>query len=261
MTLNYKQISPELANQFGLVMADVDGTLTDEDGSESPAAYKAVRQLEQCGITVGFVSGRHLSNLEDLAKQLGISGPIIAENGGVAKLKSDSEILNLGYSREPALKELNRLKQLFPGAIREREDNAERLVDVVFFVDGIAHKVVQEQLGDIQYYDSGYVLHLMERGISKGRTLLRLLNEIGYQDISPTETVVIGDSPTDISLFELFPYSVLIPNPRLTDDQRRAVQRVARYMSDLACGDGFAEVADCIATARNCEPDHLTGHD
>ncbi|HEY31792.1 MAG TPA: HAD-IIB family hydrolase [Dehalococcoidia bacterium] len=233
-------------------MADVDGTLTDEDGSESPAACKTVRRLEQCGITVGFVSGRHLSNLEALAQQLEISGPIIAENGAVAKLTPDGEILDLGYSREPALKELNRLKQLFPGAIREREDNAERLVDVVFFIDGVAHSVVREQLGDIQYYDSGYVLHLMERGISKGRTLLRLLNEMGYQDLSPTETLVIGDSPTDISLFELFPYSVLIPNPRLTDTQRRAVERVARYVSDLFCGDGFAEVAIHIAMARGC---------
>jgi hydroxymethylpyrimidine pyrophosphatase-like HAD family hydrolase len=252
MPLHYKQIAPELARRIRLVMTDVDGTLTDEDGSGSPAAYQAVRQLEQCGITVGFVSGRHLPNLEALAQQLGISGPIIAENGGVAKLKPDGEILDLGYSREPALKELNRLKQLFPGAIREREDNAERLIDVVFFIDGIDRQVVREQLGDIQYYDSGYVLHLMENGISKGRTLLRLLNEMGYQGLSPKETVVIGDSPTDISLFELFPHSVLIPNPRLTDGQRRSVQRVAGYVSDLPCGDGFAEVASHITAARGC---------
>jgi hydroxymethylpyrimidine pyrophosphatase-like HAD family hydrolase len=253
MPLNYKQIKPELARRIRLVMADVDGTLTAEDGSQNLAAYQAVRQLEQCGITVGFVSGRHLPNLEVLAQQLGISGPVIAENGGVAKLKPDGEILDLGYSREPALKQLNRLKQLFPGAIREREDNAERLIDVVFFIDGIDREVVRKQLGDIQYYDSGYVLHLMERGISKGRTLLRLLNEMRYQDdMSPTETVVVGDSPTDISLFELFPYSVLIPNPRLTDAQRRSVQKVARYVSDLPCGDGFAEVASHITTARGC---------
>lgn len=252
MSISYKHITPEIARYARLVMADVDGTLTDEDGSQNPAADEAVRQLEQCGITVGFVSGRHLSNLEELAQRLGISGPIIAENGGVAKLQPDGEMLNLGYSREPALRELNRLKQLFPGAIREREDNAERFIDVVFFIDNIAHEVVREQLGDIQYYDSGYVLHLMERGISKGRTLLRLLSEIGYHDLSPTETVVIGDSPTDISLFELFPYSVLIPNPRIKDRQRQAIQKVARYISDLPCGDGFAEVANHIATAHGC---------
>jgi hydroxymethylpyrimidine pyrophosphatase-like HAD family hydrolase len=109
-----------------------------------------------------------------------------------------------------------------------------------------------QHLGDIQYYDSGYVLHLMERGISKGRTLLRLLNEIGYKEMSPTETVVVGDSPTDVSLFELFPHSILIPNPRLTDDQRQAVSKSARYVSDLHCGNGFAEVARHIATARGC---------
>ena len=73
MTLHYKQISPELAGQFGLVMADVDGTLTDEHGSPNPAANEAVRLLEKRGIPVGFVSGRHLSSLESLARQLDIS--------------------------------------------------------------------------------------------------------------------------------------------------------------------------------------------
>jgi len=252
MTLHYKQISPELAGHFRLVMADVDGTLTDEHGSPNEAANEAVRLLEECGISVGFVSGRHLSNLEALAKQLSISGPIIAENGGVAKLTPDDNTLDLGYSRQPALDALDRLKKLFPGAIREREDNVERFIDVVFFADGVAHADVIQHLGNVQYYDSGYVLHLMERGISKGRTLLRLLNEMGYKQISPTETVVIGDSPTDISLFELFPHSIMIPNPRLTDEQSRAVLKVARYVSDIPCGDGFAEVARHIAAAHGC---------
>jgi hydroxymethylpyrimidine pyrophosphatase-like HAD family hydrolase len=252
MTLHYKQISPELASHFRLVMADVDGTLTDERGSPNPAADEAVRLLEECGISVGFVSGRHLSSLESLARELEISGPIIAENGGIAKLTPDDDLLDLGYSRQAALDALDRLKRLFPGAIREREDNAERLVDVVFFVDGVAHADVIPHLGDVQFYDSGYVLHLMERGISKGRTLLRLLNETGYKGISPTETVVIGDSPTDISLFELFPHSILIPNPRLPDEHRREVQRAARYVSDLPCGDGFTEVAHHILAARGC---------
>jgi len=252
MTLHYQQISSELASHFRLIMADVDGTLTDEHGVSNPAADEAVHLLEESGIPVGFVSGRHLSSLESLARQLNISGPIIAENGGIAKLSLDDDILDLGYTRQPALDALDRLKRLFPGAIREREDNAERFVDVVFFADGVAHADLIEHLRDVQYYDSGYVLHLMERGISKGRTLLRLLAEIGYKEMSPTGTVVVGDSPTDISLFELFPHSILIPNPRLTEEQYRAVRKAARYVSDLPCGDGFARVARHIVAVRSC---------
>jgi len=228
-------------------MTDVDGTLTDEDGSLNAAAGEAVRRLEGQGITVGLVSGRELPSLDALAQHLGISGPIIAENGGVARMKPGSEPLDLGYSRQPALEVLERLKKLFPGAIREREDNAERLVDVVFFADGVTHKELKQYLGDIQYYDSGYVLHLMQPGISKGTTLIRLLADLG--DVSAATTIVFGDSPTDISLFKLFPYSVLIPNPRLPAEHRQEMQRVARYVSDLPCGQGFAQVAFHIADA------------
>lgn len=250
MVRSYREITPQLARQIKLVMADVDGTMTASDDSISAVASEAARQLEKAGITVGLVSGRTIYGLEALAKKLGISGPIIAENGAVAKLKVSDELVNLGYSRQPALNALEKLKKIFPGAIKEREDNRERLVDVVFWALGIDKAKLLKHLEDVELLDSGFILHLMLRGISKGKTLLSLLGQIREGSLSPDEVMVFGDSTTDISLFELFPHSVLIINPRLPAKERRLLEKAAEYASDLPFGDGFAEVARYIIAAR-----------
>ena len=110
MSESYHLISPDLASQIKLIMTDVDGTLTAEGTSVGSVVWDTVSRLHEQGIIVGLVSGRTLPELESLALDLGLSGPIIAENGGVAKLKANAELVNLGYSREPALKALEKDK-------------------------------------------------------------------------------------------------------------------------------------------------------
>ena len=250
MAQSYEYITPELARQIGLVMSDVDGTLTPGGDSIGTIVSDAVRRLEEQGIIVGLISGRTLRNLESLALQLGISGPVIAENGGVAKLKPNGELVDLGYSRQPALKALEKLKTLFPDHINEREDNKDRLVDVVFWSQGIPAEELRRYLEDAQLLDSGYIFHLIQKGVSKGRTLMRLLGRIGDASLSPAEVWVIGDSTTDLSLFELFPNSVFIPNPRLSIEDKQVLQDGTKYASEHPYGEGFSEVALHILNAR-----------
>lgn len=231
-------------------MADVDGTLTDGGDLLSPGVLEAIRRFEKVGVMVGLVSGRTLPGLESLALDLGISGPIIAENGGVAKLKVGEEAVNLGYSRQPAIRALEELKRLFPGAIEEREDNKYRSVDIVFRVLGIDIEELRSHVKGVHLLDSGYILHLVQEGVSKGGTLMKLLPKIGDGKLSITEVVVFGDSLTDLSLFEIFPYSVLVVNPRLSSKQREIMRNTARYASELPFGEGFTEVAFHIIDSR-----------
>ena len=242
MAENYLKINPDTARQVRLVMSDVDGTLTPGDDYIIPSVSAAIRQLEEYGIAVGLVSGRTLPELESLALELNISGPIIAENGGVAKLNARSEPLDLGYSRQPALKTLERLREMFPHSIKEREDNKDRLVDIVFRSSGIPREELERHLMNTQLLDSGYILHLMQRGISKGKTLMRLLEQMEVR-LSPKEILVFGDSATDRSLFELFPRSVLIHNPRLPTDEHKLLREFVSFVGEKPCGEGFAEVA------------------
>lgn len=249
MTQSYRCLDRNSAYRIKLMMADVDGTLTPGDAL-SPGVSEAVRRLEEAGVIVGLVSGRTLAGLEALASDLGISGPVIAENGGVARLEAGGESVDLGYSRQPADEALEKLKRLFPGAIVEREDNKDRYVDIVFRAMGIDTEELERHLEDVELLDSGYILHLMQKGVSKGGTLMKLLPRIGDGMLSIPEVMVFGDSPTDLSLFEMFQQSVLVVNPRLSAEHREIVRNTARYTSELPFGEGFAEVALHILDIR-----------
>ena len=251
MAKSYLEITPILACRIRLVVADVDGTLLSSGDSVSPEVAKSIRSLEHCGIMVGFASGRPLTRLEPLATTLEITGPIIAENGCVAKLKRGSTLFDLGYSRQPALIALRKLKSDFAGAIREAEDSADRMIDVGFYCDGITQKELERHIKGVQLLDSGYMLHLLQPDISKGKTLMRLLGLIGDGTLHPSEVMVFGDSATDVSLFAKFENSVLIVNPRLTEKQTEGIRNLAKYQSELSFGDGFVEVVAHVIKARS----------
>jgi hydroxymethylpyrimidine pyrophosphatase-like HAD family hydrolase len=241
MVASFRYITFDLAKRVKLIMTDVDGTLLARGNILSNEVAEALSALRQAGIVIGLVSGRTLSLLESMAEDFNLTGPIIAENGAIAKVSPQSEMMELGYSRQPAIDALNILKELYPGEIREREDNAERFIDIVIWADGISVEEIRERIKPTQLLDSGYILHLMQEGINKGRTLSKVIDEMKVY--SPDEVMVFGDSVTDLSLFELFPNNVLIVNPGLPEGQAEIIEKKAAYVSEKQYGEGFTEVA------------------
>ena len=67
--------------EIDMVVFDVDGTLLDFSGFH-PELIPLVRQLEESGVVVSLASGRALPNITPIRQALGISGFIVAENGG-----------------------------------------------------------------------------------------------------------------------------------------------------------------------------------
>ena len=250
MTRPYTTITPETARRLKLIMTDVDGTLNSGGDALSPVVSQAIQGLRQTGMMVGLVSGRTDPMLVAMAAALYIGGPLIAENGAVARMSYKGGLVDLGYSRQPALEALEKLKAKYPGRIHEREDNAERLIDIVFRADGLAVTELKKLVKDVQLLDSTYILHLMQKGVDKGTTLKRLLELMENVHIKKDEVMVVGDSMTDLSLFKLFTQSVLIPNPDLPEPDKKALRKSATYISDRGAGDGFAEVALHIINAR-----------
>jgi len=251
MVKSYLKITQNLARKIRLVIADVDGTLLCDGDEVSPEVAQAIRAMERCGMMVGLDSGRPLTRMEPLAISLNMSGPLIAENGCVAKLTTDSGLFDLGYSRTPALNTLNKFKADFNEAIREAQDIKDRMIDVGFFADGVPHEELYKRLEGVQLLDSGYMLHLIQEGVSKGKSLRRILGLIGDGTILPREVMVFGDSSTDLSLFTEFENSVLIINPRLAKQQTVEIRKYAKFQSELPFGEGFTEVVSHILKQRS----------
>ena len=65
-----------------MIVFDVDGTLMDRDGMP-PGMIGLMKETESRGVTISLASGRTLPNLTPIHQALGLSGFIIAENGGV----------------------------------------------------------------------------------------------------------------------------------------------------------------------------------
>ncbi|MEK7352912.1 MAG: hypothetical protein AABZ77_00200, partial [Chloroflexota bacterium] len=70
-------------------------------------------------------------------------------------------------------------------------------------------------------------------------------------DLSASNVIIFGDSLTDMSLFELFPHCVLVPNPLLASQHRQKLEQVAEYISDGASEAGFIEVTSHILNIRS----------
>jgi HAD superfamily hydrolase (TIGR01484 family) len=249
VTISYREIPANVSRSLRLIMSDVDGTLTAGGEHFRPEIINTIQQLEDVGIMVGLVSGRTLPRLQQVARVLSPDGPLIAENGGVAQLRPGDGLVDLGYSRQTALDAVEKLKVAFFGEIQERKDNIDRMVDVSINTGTISLTELKKVAPDVQISDSGYMVHVMAIGISKGYTLQRILHCLNG-GLKPEEVMVCGDSPTDISLFEYFNNGVWIRNPQLSDEHLTMMAGAASYRSDRAIDAGFIEVAEHIIQAR-----------
>ena len=250
MAQDYSRITPKLAQRLKMIVADVDGTLTMKE-SVGPVVAGLITRLEKSGISVGLASGRTVPRLNPVADALKITGPIIAENGGVARLGLDQPFIDLGYSQKPAVAAFKRLKALFPDNVKRLPDNKDRKVDLSFTADGIEPDRLRKHIHDedAQLLDSGFMLHLLPAGVSKGNTLKMLLTRMANK-LSVYEVMVFGDSETDASLFVEFPNSAVVFNPRANQHERKALTALAKYSAKEPNEEGFIKIVSHILAAR-----------
>ena len=71
------------ARPIRALITDVDGTLTDAHRRLDPRAITALREVEGRGVPVVLATGNVLPIALAIHRSLGLSGPIVAENGGV----------------------------------------------------------------------------------------------------------------------------------------------------------------------------------
>lgn len=188
-----------------ILATDLDGTFLGGRPESRETLYRVLREADQA--TLIFVTGRGLDRIRPLVNDPSIPTPdyIIADVGAT--------VVD-GRTFEPIGPIQTRIESIWPGEDRVREalSRFEELVPqdvpmerrVSYLVaDGEippgVREVVEEELGCDILVSAGQFLDVLPPGVSKGSTLLALIERMGL----PSDHVVVaGDTLNDLSLFE-----------------------------------------------------------
>jgi phosphoglycolate phosphatase (TIGR01487 family) len=217
---------------------DVDGTLTENGGGmlHLPAVV-SLRYLVKLGYTVIYATGRSSIEAYLLAVFSGTTKIGVGENGGAVTTAPQEHILLA--SKEKCLEGFEVLKKNIDGVKTKPVFN--RMTEVVllrtFDIDK-GRKILEENNLGLYLSDSKYAFHINEKGIDKAVGLKRALDILGLE---PANTVAIGDSETDIPMFDLCGYSIALGH---AGDY---VKARAKHVVSGAEGTGLIDAIDYVA--------------
>ena len=268
-----------VAHRISAVLADVDGTLVNEDKALTERAIEAVGLLRERGVAFTICSGRPPQGLRMLVEPLGLTMPMAAFNGGVILLP-DLSVLDeraLPDYVVPAIvdaMEDHRLDVWVYTAtdwyVRSRKaarvDRESATIQceptVVASFDGVLSGVVKivgvsedyDKIATCEAYlqnafgtqvsaarSQPYYLDVTHPTANKGTVIDRLAR---YLKI-PTEAIAtIGDQPTDVLMFERSGLSVAMGNAN------EEVKRQATHVSASHEDEGFADAVNRFILPR-----------
>jgi phosphoglycolate phosphatase len=218
-----------------VVVTDVDGTLTNADRRLDPTAIAWTGRLESRGIPVVLATGNVLPIALAIHRSLGLSGPIVAENGGmVYRRENGADVIERLADRAVALRGYRALvraglpvRRLFTDRWRETEVAIEPTVPV-----GEIRRTLRRAGVSVAAIGTGFAVHLMEPGAGKLPALRRALRPLGLR---PTDCVALGDGDNDAAMLRAAGFGVSFSSG--SADARRA----ADYVTRAEFGDGFVE--------------------
>ena len=217
---------------------DIDGTLTENGGGiiHLPA-MQHLRSLEKLGYRIIYVTGRAAVESYILSVFGGTTKIAVGENGGVVTISPTEHILLgnkekcvNGYRILTKKLENVKLKNVFD---RMTEVVLERTFDIE-----LGKQILKDNNLSVDLSDSQYSFHINNRGINKATGLAKALDIL---KIKPSETVTIGDSETDIPLFQFCAFGIALNH---ADEM---VKSKANHVVSENSGRGLVEALDYIA--------------
>ena len=197
--------------EIDMVVFDIDGTLLDFSGLH-PELIPLVRRLEERGVIVSLASGRALPNITPIRQALGVSGFIVAENGGVVWDSSEGhEIRVLADGSRPKKAAQWLATQIEGFDVEGIESNRWRETEWCMIETGMEHQMrellSQTEWSDLLVVSTGFAIHITCPGIDKEAGLRVALNQRG---INPRRVLSCGDGLNVISMFGYCGYSVAV---------------------------------------------------
>jgi phosphoglycolate phosphatase (TIGR01487 family) len=220
--------------KISAVATDIDATLTGPDRVLSLAAVEAMRLSERNGIPVILVSGNVLPVCYALNVYLGLSGPIVAENGGVVFWKRGSR-LELLHDRREADRGFEYLSRKMPmkKILTDRWRETEVAVEEAGLDVHEVRRFLKEGGFKLHVNSTGFGIHIMEQGLSKLKGLEKASSWLG---IGREAVLAIGDSEADIEFLENCGFSAAPANAS------PEVRAKVGYTARLSFGEGTVEI-------------------
>ncbi len=251
---------------FRLIATDVDGTLLDKRSRITELNMKALLECKKHGIGIILATGKTLDSIRSLIEDMALKLPQIVLNGSIIitpeadvihSIKIDKalyyEIIKLikdnGYppvvaldngklyldGYHPDLKHLDNMGERF---IRvesiENRFFAENAVDIFtpIKISNPLEGILREKYsGILQLIRSGeYFFDILNVEATKGNALISIINDLG---ISRKEVVVFGDSPNDLSLFDIAGLRIAVKNSYLEVKERADIITDENYRSGV----------------------------
>ncbi len=216
---------------------DIDGTITDNKGGRVDLdALAALRYLVKLGHKVVYVTGRSSIEAYVLSVFGGTTRIAVGENGGI--ITSGPEEHKLIGNRQECLKAFEFLKTVIADAVEKPVFT--RITEVVLernFDISLGKKILAENNFDVQLSDSMYAYHINSKGVNKANGFLEVMKMFSA---SKQDVIAIGDSQTDVPLFDLAKVSVALGNA--TED----VKSHATIVVQGHQGDGVIEALEKI---------------
>ena len=224
-----------------VLAVDIDGTITLNGwGTIHLEALKKLRQLKDDGHKIILVTGR--SSVEGYLLSIfgGLTHLAVGENGGCITYGDIMQHKIIGNKAEcvQALAFLqNRVnadikeKPVFP---RMTEVVLERTFDIIK-----AQKILDDEGFNVGLFDSGYAFHINSKGINKGTGFLEALKML---ECDVSDAIAIGDSETDIPLFNTVSNNIAVNNS-IGD-----LKKIARIVTTKESGEGVLEGLDMISS-------------
>ena len=217
---------------------DIDGTLTDNGGGMvNLVALGKLRYLQKMGYNVIYVTGRSSIEAYVLAVFGGTARIAIGENGGAITIGPQEH--KLLASKEKCIEGYQALKKNIEGV--EVKPTFPRMTEVVLlrtFDLREGQKILDECKLSLYLSDSKYAFHINESGINKAYGLKAALNIL---KTDPKEVVAIGDSETDVPMYNICGYSIALGHAH------ENVKAQADHVVNGREGIGLVEAIDFVA--------------
>ena len=268
-----------MSGPIQLFISDIDGTLIRPDKSLSQPVIDAAHRLQAAGVKLTLVSARPISGMIEIARRLGVTGPIGAYNGGTIAQADGTVISAERLSLEAATQAMRLLDQpgvtlwAFADGLWHTTDttnphtNSERITaaqeptvvsDLTPLLDRIDKLVAvsddeprlaaleastAQALGDRAAVarSQTYYLDITAPAANKGAGVTKLAKALG---VPLAQTAVIGDGRNDMRMFAVAGLSVAVAN---------ASAEVRAAASATTCSnaeDGVAHAIDTLILPR-----------